>query len=115
MKRVFRLRNASFRFLCPLCKADRGLRYRSSLRMKNYLQIIILVLVVSAVLWPFWGFKAFYLTILIWPSYELVAKLLYRKDIPCPYCGFDAAWYKRDVGRAYALVKKFWQDKGVQS
>ena len=32
----------------------------------------------------------------------------YRKEIPCPHCGFDASWYKKDVKIARRLVKEFW-------
>ena len=115
MKRVFRIKQASLRFFCPLCSADRGFRYRPVLQSKNYIQIVILILVVALTLWPFWGGKALYLAILVWPGYEFVARMLYRKDIPCPHCGFDAAWYKRDVGKASSMVKKFWHNKGIRS
>ena len=38
----------------------------------------------------------------------MINKLLYRKEIACPYCGFDATWYRRDVKKANELVKDFW-------
>lgn len=40
---------------------------------------------------------------------EIANKMLYRKEIPCPYCGFDATWYRRDVTVANQKVKDYWQ------
>ena len=29
-------------------------------------------------------------------------------ELPCPHCGFDATWYKRDVKVARRQVLDFW-------
>lgn len=46
---------------------------------------------------------------MVWMSFELINKMLYRKDIPCPYCGFDATWYRRDVKIAHKKVQEYWK------
>lgn len=44
---------------------------------------------------------------IIWASFESIHKSLYRKDLMCPYCGFDPKWYKKDVKFARQKVEKF--------
>lgn len=39
----------------------------------------------------------------------------YRKEIPCPHCGFDASWYKKDVKVARRLVAAYWSEKNAQT
>lgn len=110
-KRVYKVKNAVVSFLCPLCSAPRGLRYRSRLVLKNYLHITMINLVLGLILWNLMGFKVIYLFFIVWAGYEAVHKMLYRKEIPCPHCGFDATWYKRDVKLARKLVKDFWASR----
>lgn len=45
-------------------------------------------------------------------AFEWVRRANYRKEIPCPHCGFDASWYKKDVKVARKLVANYWADKG---
>lgn len=45
----------------------------------------------------------------LWIAFEVVNKILYRKGIPCPYCGFDATWYRRDVKIAHQKVRDYWK------
>ncbi len=61
------------------------------------------------------NFKVIYLFFIVWAAYEAVHKMLYRKEIPCPHCGFDATWYKRDVRVARKLVKEFWSAKSMEA
>ena len=60
-------------------------------------------------LFPFMGTKTVLLTFPIWMLVEVVNKLLYRKEVACPYCGFYATWYRRDVKVANKIVKEFWK------
>jgi hypothetical protein len=108
-KRFFKVKKAAYHFLCPLCASPRQMRYRKILGTTHYIQILLLSGALVAMLWPWMGFKATFLTFLVWMGFELVNKLLYRKEIPCPYCGFDATWYKRDVKLARKKVQEFWQ------
>ena len=55
------------------------------------------------------GVKSLCMIFPAWMIMEVGNKLLYRKDIPCPYCGFDATWYRRDVKIANKMVKDFWK------
>lgn len=75
----------------------------------NYLQIILVSGVVTWLLFPLIGEKSLVTVFVVWMAFELINKMLYRKEIPCPYCGFDATWYKRDVKVAHRKVKEYWQ------
>jgi hypothetical protein len=46
--------------------------------------------------------------------FEWVRRANYRKEIPCPHCGFDASWYKKDVKVARRLVATYWSDKDAK-
>ncbi|MCY4645065.1 MAG: hypothetical protein OXB88_10645 [Bacteriovoracales bacterium] len=111
MKRTFRLKKAAFRFLCPLCRVDRALEYPSSLKARHFAHIALSALVLAVTFWPLMGAKALYLGLLVWAFYEWALRLLYRKGLPCPHCGFDIAWYKRDVKTAKKIVEHFWKNK----
>jgi hypothetical protein len=43
----------------------------------------------------------------VWAVFESIHKSLYRKDLACPYCGFDPKWYKKDVKFARQKVEEF--------
>ena len=110
-KRVFRIKNALLYFLCPLCGTQRGLRYTPHLTAKHYTHILMISLFLGLVSWPLIREKVIYLGLFVWAIYELVLKLLYRQDLPCPHCGFDATWYNRDVKMARSIVQSFWAKK----
>ena len=63
---------------------------------------------------PFWGFRSAIVIPIVWGLFEGIHKLQFRKEIPCPYCGFDATWYKRDVKMARKAVKEFWAEEAIQ-
>jgi hypothetical protein len=73
----------------------------------HYGQIIVLTLVFSAVVFPFISWKGLISFPVIWAIFESVHKSLYRKDLQCPYCGFDPKWYKKDVKLARQKVEEF--------
>lgn len=114
-KRFFKVKKAQNHFLCPLCSAPREMRYSKNLNEKQFIQIAVLSGSLIYFLFPIMGFKAFSLFFVVWVSFEVVNKLLYRKEIPCPYCGFDATWYKRDVRVAKQKVEEFWKERGVDN
>jgi hypothetical protein len=92
---------------CALCRSPRKLRYARYLSSKNYLQILVLTLVVSAILYPWLEFKGVYSLPIVWGLFESIHKSLYRKDLKCPHCGFDPKWYKKDVKLARQKVEEF--------
>ena len=107
-RKFTKVKNPKKQFLCALCKAPREMRYSKHLSERNYLQMIIISLCLMAVLFPLMRFNAAFIIFVVWPAFELVNKFLYRKEIPCPYCGFDATWYRRDVRIARKKVEEFW-------
>lgn len=110
-ERVYRAKKPVMDFLCPLCGTQRSLIYKSKLEFKNYLHIILITTVLSLMLYPLMQWKVGFIFFIVWAVYELVAKLLFRKNVPCPYCGFDATWYKRDVRVAKRFVEDYWKRK----
>ena len=114
-KRVYKVKNAITSFICPLCSSPRGLRYSSRLTKKNYLHIFMINTVLGLLLFNLMNFKVIYLFFLVWAADEAENKILYRKEIPCPHCGFDATWYKRDVKVARKLVKEYWDQKAAEA
>lgn len=108
--RFYKVKNPQRKFLCALCSAQREIKYSKNLSYKNYLQIVVISIALSWISFSFMGPKTVFAIFLVWPIFEITNKMLYRKEIPCPYCGFDATWYRRDVNIANAKVKEFWQD-----
>ncbi|MCO4755015.1 MAG: hypothetical protein KC478_11080 [Bacteriovoracaceae bacterium] len=106
--RFYKVKNPTKNFICALCRAPRQMKYTKNLNWKNYLQLLVLTACASYLLFPFVGLKGLYVSLLLWPAIEMSNKLLYRKEIPCPYCGFDATWYRRDVKVARKKVEQFW-------
>lgn len=100
------------RFFCPLCGTERAFSYRPRLSQKNYLQVFVTGLFLSVVTFPLLKAAAFFSIFVAWGVAEFAVRTLFRKEIPCPHCGFDASWYKRDVKVARKKVKEFWQEKG---
>jgi hypothetical protein len=110
-RKFFKVKNANNSFLCALCSAPRQMRYKRNLSFKNYLQLTTLAVGLMYFLYPVFGLKTIYLMFIIWVVAELANKMLYRHELPCPYCGFDATWYKRDVKMARKKVEDFWATK----
>lgn len=108
-KRFYKVKNPKKHFLCALCSAPRQLKYTKNLSGLNYLQILILSAFFIWIFYPLMEMKAFSLIFPIWLIVEFGNKILYRRGIPCPYCGFDATWYRRDVKVANKIVKDFWK------
>ena len=109
--RVYKLKNPRMEFFCPLCRTKRGFSYSPRLTKKNYLQVFFLSLVLTMALYPFLGMRAGVVLFLVWGVMEFSLRVLFKKEIPCPHCGFDAAWYKKDVKIARQKVKEFWERK----
>ncbi len=72
----------------------------------------MLTVATTGVLYPFISFAGIFSFFLFWAGFEAALRLNFKKEIPCPHCGFDAAWYKKDVRIAKSKVKEFWQTRG---
>ena len=92
---------------CALCRSPRVIRYSRRLEGRHFLQILTLGFGLTAATFPWFSFKALYALPLIWAIFEIQYKSLYRKDLKCPYCGFDPTWYKKDVNLARRKVEEF--------
>lgn len=92
---------------CALCRSPRKLRYSRHLSSLNYGQILVLTIVFTAAAYPWLDWKGAISLPVIWGLFESIHKSLYRKDLSCPYCGFDPKWYKKDVRLARQKVEEF--------
>lgn len=109
--RPYRYKNVYFKFFCPLCRTERAFTIGPRLTLINYCQILFLTFFFSAILWPWMGAKGLFLGLIFWAGVEWGRRVLFKKEIPCPHCGFDASTYKKDVKRAREQVLEFWQEK----
>ena len=101
------MRRSSTDCFCALCSSPRKLRYSKHLSNLHYIQILVLTLVVTALTFPILHWKGACSLPIIWVLFESIHKSLYRKDLVCPYCGFDPKWYKKDVKFARQKVEEF--------
>ena len=75
----------------------------------HYMQMLLISGVLSWLLYPVMQYKVAAVLFIVWAIFEFTNKIFYRKELPCPYCGFDATWYKRDLKIAKIKVADFWQ------
>ncbi len=92
---------------CALCRSPRVLRYGRHLSKFQYFQIALISAVVMIAGFPFFDFKMVGAPVLVWIIFESVHKSYYRRDLACPFCGFDPTWYKKDVKLARRKVEEF--------
>ena len=110
-KKFFKVKNSKKEFICALCKAPRQMRYSKNLSKMTYFRLFLFSAFLVWALSPFFGVKAILAVLPLWPVVEFTNKILYRKEIACSYCGFDATWYRRDVKIAKRKVEDFWSEK----
>lgn len=113
VKRTYKYKNPSQAFFCPLCRTERGISISPRVTKKNYIQIFLTSIMVGALLFPLMGFNSFFIFFVIWAVFELAIRTDFKKQVPCPHCGFDATWYKKDVRVARQVVKDFWIQKNA--
>ena len=99
--------NDNVECFCALCRSPRVIRYSRRLTKRHYLQILVLGLGFTAATSSWFSWKGAFALPLIWAIFESLHKSLYRKDLKCPYCGFDPTWYKKDVTLARRKVEEF--------
>ncbi len=112
--RIFKYKNPSMEFYCPLCSTKRAFTSTPRMSVKNYFQCFLTTVFLMACLWPLMEIKSFFIFFFVWAIFEAGVRMNFRKEIPCPHCGFDASWYKRDVKMARKIVGDFWQNKKPQ-
>lgn len=109
--RVFKYKNTARNFFCPLCRTERNVTTSPRLTKKNHVQILLSSIVLGSMLYPFFGVESFLVFFALRGAFELAIRSDYKKQLPCPHCGFDASWYKRDVKVARQKVAEFWAQK----
>lgn len=112
--RPYRYKDPKEKFFCPLCKTERAFTVGHRLTLKHYLQIMIVTAFVSLLLYPLMGFEGLFSFFAVWAGFEIGIRASFRKEIPCPHCGFDASWYKKDITVAKKLVDEFWATRKIE-
>ncbi len=105
--RPYKIKRPKLEFFCPLCKTQRGFAYNERLSIKNYLQIFLATLL----LYPILGIKIFVVFLFSASIMELIKRLFFKNEIPCPHCGFDASWYRKNLNITRKKVEDFWENK----
>jgi hypothetical protein len=113
--RTYKYKNPKVTFFCPLCRTKRAFVNTHRLTIANYVQISLITLIFVAATYPLMELRGFPSFFVFWGAFELGRRVIFRKDIPCPHCGFDASWYKKNVPIAKRLVDEFWQKKSSDS
>ena len=98
-------------FYCPVCKAQRRSFYWPSPRPKHYIALGVLSVVVTAIFWPWTGFKGFFLNLPVWAIFEFFYRARARQSLICPHCNFDPYLYKHDVKLAREKIEQHFADK----
>ena len=111
-KRSYKYKKVAMEFFCPLCRSKRAIITGHRLTILNYCQIILLTGLSTAAFWTWAGFNGLFTFFPILMAFEAIRRMLFSRDIPCPHCGFDASWYKRDVNVARKIVEDFWKNNG---
>lgn len=101
------MKKSSKECFCALCRSPRKLRYSRHLSNLHYGQILVLTIVFTYLTFPWLSWKGAMSLPVIWMMFESIHKSLYRKDLKCPFCGFDPKWYKKDVKLARQKVEEF--------
>lgn len=98
-------------FFCPVCKAQRRSFYWPSPRLKHYISLSIFAILITLIMYPFFGMKGFVVNLPIWVVFEFVYRARARQSLICPHCGFDPYLYKHDVKLARQKMDEFFEEK----
>jgi len=109
--RVYKLRDPAMEFICPLCRTERAFTVSHKLSKLHFLQMIFLTSLVVWIFYPYAGIKTLPVFFGFWAIFEIVVRVRFKNEIPCPHCGFDATWYQKDVKVARQKVREFWESK----
>ncbi len=110
-KRVYNYKGSAKSFYCPLCSTPRAMSVRPKVSAWNHVQMGIATAFLTLFLFPVMEWRSLFMYFFLWSALESLLRILYKKDVPCPHCGFDATWYKRDVREARRRVQEFWRLK----
>ena len=111
-QRGHRYKKPRLEFFCPLCGSERVFTTTYRLSAFQYGQIVFMAVALTGLLYPLTGMRGLFFIFPLWMGYEWIVRARFRREIPCPHCGFDASWYQRDLRITRAKVKDFWAEKG---
>lgn len=68
--RVYKYKNPSKVFYCPLCRTERAVTISPRLTLKNYVQIFLTSIVLGAALFPLMNVRSFFVFFVVWAAFE---------------------------------------------
>ncbi len=104
-------KRAFWEFFCPVCKAQRRSFYWPSPRLKHYISLSVFAIIVTLILFPFFGYKGVFVNLPFWGVFEFIYRARARQSLICPHCGFDPYLYKHDVKLARQKMDEFFEEK----
>jgi uncharacterized Zn-finger protein len=113
-QRILKLKKPTQEIFCPLCRTLRHIRFSPRMKKHHFIQMTVLTFLFVFFFWNIFKERGLFIFFLIWSLWEGFVRWSYKKEVPCPHCGFDATLYKRDVRQARQKVKEFWNQKDVE-
>ena len=104
-----------WKFICPLCQADRRISGRSRPGgMKHFLQIGLTAFVFMMATWNWMSWKGIVSFVPFWVLFELGYRWKMRAMLCCTQCGFDPNLFMVDEKRARQEIEAHWRKKFLE-
>lgn len=101
---------SGYRFICPLCSADRRLLLSPNpWQLKYLIRVALTATMVMLAAWPVLGWKGIVSFIPIWTIFEIMYRTQVRAGLICSNCGFDPILFMVDVQKARDEVETHWK------
>lgn len=101
-------------FYCPVCRANRIVTQKPSLKSFHYLQIFLTAGVFTLVTWHWFSWRGMVSFFPFWIVFEFFYRTRVRIALSCPHCGFDPYLYLADARWARDEMETHWRKKFEQ-
>ncbi len=99
-------------FICPLCEADRRVRFNPHPANFKYIAKVALTsLIFMFAAWPWFHWKGLVVFVPLWAVFEFTYRWRMRAAIICPHCGFDPYLFSIDMDWAKEEIEAHWRKK----
>jgi hypothetical protein len=104
-------RSSTWKFICPLCRADRRVPFRGKPGAWHFFQVGLTSIVLALMLSPWLKWKGIVCFLPLWIIFETVYRLKVRAVLNCPHCGFDPYLFLTDSQKARQELDTYWKNK----
>jgi len=102
-------RAGKLHFICPLCRYPQRTNTIRSIGLRHHAQMALLTIVVLALAFPVFGWKALMFYLVFWAAFEFFYRLRKRQALVCESCGFDPFLYRQNVHLARKELRRHWE------